>query len=298
MSTLFNRVAKVIIGIDPASALVFDEKFRITFTVTKDTTSMPNNATISIFNLNDDDRESIKNVMHENEALRKKGQPLLPLLLYAGYKDNLGYEFMFSGEMTAVVDKDLGTDTETQISTGDGAIPLRNAFINLSFAAGVPMTTIVKQMSESIKMDISTNSNYITNNVDFTNGYSFTGKAKDCMDRVLKDAGLTWHIEKNKIVIIPDGKSTTDDVVLLDKSTGLIGSPEKVIESGANVVNPGDYDGWNVKSLLRPIINPGNRVKVVSRLANAVMKVETIEHKGDTWSGDWFTNIQIRKLLV
>jgi len=298
LSILFNRIAKVIIGINTADALVFDEKFRITFDVMKDTTSMPNNATISIFNLSDDDRESIKNVVHKNNELSSKGEPLLPLLLYAGYKDNIGYEFMFSGDITAVVDKYAGTETETQISTGDGAIPLRNTFINLSFSAGVSVTSIVKQLSESLKMDISSTSDYLTNNIDFANGFSFTGKAKDCMDRVIRSAGLTWHIEKNKIVIIPNDKSTTGDAVLLDKSTGLIGSPEKIIESGANVINPGDYDGWNVKSLLRPVINPGNKIKVVSRLANAIMKVETIEHKGDTWSGDWFTNIAIRKLLV
>lgn len=298
MSILFDRIAKVIIGVSESDALVFDEKFRITFDVKKDSTSLPNNATISIFNLSEENREKIKNVANENSKLQSKGQPMLPLLLYAGYSKNIGYEFMFSGDITAVVDKYTGTDIETQISTGDGAIPLRNTFINLSFAAGVSMTTIVEQISMELKMNISNASDYLTSNIDFANGFSFTGKAKDCMDRIIRSAGLTWHIEKNKIVIIPDNKPTNDEVVFLDKTSGLIGSPEKIIESGTNVVNPGDYDGWNIKSLLRPIINPGNRIKIDSRLAKTTMKVQTIEHKGDTWSGDWVSNIEIRKLIV
>lgn len=298
MAELFNRIVKIIIGVDPATALVFDEKFRITFDVKKDSTSMANQATVSIFNLNDEDREKIKNVAHKNSELESKGQPVLPLLLYAGYSKNIGYELMFSGDITSVIDKNNGTDIETQISTGDGAIPLRNTFINLSFAAGISVNSIVKQLSDELKMDISIASDYLTNNINFANGFSFTGKAKDCMDRVIKSAGLTWHIEKNQIVIIPNDKHTTDEIILLDKTSGLIGSPEKIVESGSNFINPGDYDGWNVKSLLRPEINPGRRIKVVSRIANALMTVRTLEHKGDTWSGDWFTEIAIRKLIV
>lgn len=298
MGMLFDRIAKVIIGFDPTDALVFDEKFRITFDVKKDSTSLANQATISIFNLNNEDRERIKNIAHKNNELESKGQPVLPLLLYAGYSKNIGYEFMFSGDITAVIDKFTGKDIETQISTGDGAIPLRNTFINLSFAAGVSMTSIVEQISAELKMDISKSSDYLTNNINFANGYSFTGKAKDCMDRIIRDAGLKWFIEKNKIVIIPENKSTVDEIILLDKTSGLIGVPEKVIDSGTNFINPGDYDGWNVKSLLRPEINPGRKIKVVSRAANAVMPVLTVEHKGDTWEGDWFTNIEIRKLIV
>lgn len=298
MGNLFNRVAKVVIGINPNDALVFDENFRITFDIKKDTTSFANQAAISIFNLNDEDREKLKNVLHQNNELEQKGEPVLPLLLYAGYADNIGYELMFNGNMTAVIDKDTATEIETQISSGDGAVPLRNTFINLSFAAGVSMTSIVKQLSDELKMDISTASDYLTQNIDFANGFSFTGKAKDCMDRVIKSSGLTWHIEKGQIVIIPNDKHTTDEIILLDKTSGLIGSPEKVIDSGTNFINPGDYDGWNVKSLLRPEINPGRRVKIVSRTANTIMTVRTIEHKGDSWGGDWFTNIEVRKLIV
>lgn len=298
MGELFNRIAKVIIGFDSSDALVFDEKFRITFDIKKDTTSFANQAAISIFNLNDEDREKIKNAVQKNNELEKKGQPVLPLLLYAGYSENIGYELMFNGNMTAVIDKYNGTEIETQISSGDGAVPLKNTFINLSFAAGVDVNSIVKQLSDELKMDISTASDYLTQNIEFANGYSFTGKAKNCMDKVIKDAGLTWHIEKGQIVIIPENKHTKDEIILLDKTSGLIGSPEKVIDSGTNFINPGDYDGWNVKSLLRPEINPGRRIKVEGRLANAVMTVQTIEHKGDSWSGDWFTNIEIRKLIV
>jgi hypothetical protein len=298
MSILFDRIARVIIGVDQADALVFDEKFKITFDVRKDTTSLPNNATISIFNLSDDDREKIKNVIHKNKELSDKGQSRLPLLLYAGYSKNIGYELLFSGDMTAVIDTYKGTDVETQISTGDGAIALRDTFINLSFAAGISMTSIVTQLSDILKMDIDQASNYLTSNIDFANGFSFTGKAKDCMDRIIKSANLTWHIEKNKIVIIPNDKSTTDQIIELDKTSGMIGSPEKVIESGTNVINPGHYDGWNVKSLLRPEINPGRLVKIVSRVANITMAVRTIEHKGDTRSGDWFSKIEARSLIV
>lgn len=298
MANLFDRVAKIIIGISETDAIVYNEKFRITFDIRKDTTSLPNQATVSIFNLSSEEREKIKNIIHKNSELGKKKEPLLPLLLYAGYKENIGYEFLYSGNITAVIDKYGGTDIETQISTGDGLIPLRDTLLNLSFSAGVSVKSIVEQIASELKMNISSASDFINSNFEFANGFSFTGKAADAMDRVIKSSGLTWHIEKNQVVILPNDSSTKDEIILLNKSTGLIGAPEKIIESGINVINPGDYDGWDVKSLLRPEINPGNRIKIESRLANTVMTVRTLEHKGDSWSGDWFTNIQVRKLIV
>ena len=298
MAELFGRIAKVIIQVTETEATVFDESFKISFDVRKDTTSLPNQATISIFNISDESREKIKNVIHRNNELSKKNERLLSILLYAGYSENIGYEFLYSGNITAVVDKYQGTDTETQISTGDGVIPLRDTLLNLSFAAGVSTKTIVEQITAEMKMDVSEASNFINSNFEFANGFSFTGKAQDAMDRVITSSGLTWHIEKNKIVILPNDSSTTDEIIVLNKATGLIGSPEKVIESGVNFINPGDYDGWNASSLLRPEINPGNKVKIESRLANVTMTARTIEHKGDTWAGDWLTKIEVRKLIV
>lgn len=52
-------------------------------------------------------------------------------------------------------------------------------------------------------------------------------------------------------------------------------------------------DGWKVKTLLMPHLNPGDRVKLESRSVEGVFRIQELHHKGDNWQGDWQTEMKL-----
>jgi hypothetical protein len=53
------------------------------------------------------------------------------------------------------------------------------------------------------------------------------------------------------------------------------------------------YDGWNIKTLLMPMINPGDRVKLKSRFVEGVFRVHEIKHSGDSHGGNWISEMKV-----
>jgi len=52
-------------------------------------------------------------------------------------------------------------------------------------------------------------------------------------------------------------------------------------------------DGWKVKTLLMPTLNPGDRVKLESRSVKGIFRIQELKHKGDNWQGDWQTEMKL-----
>ena len=52
-------------------------------------------------------------------------------------------------------------------------------------------------------------------------------------------------------------------------------------------------DGWRVKTLLMPMLNPGDRVQLESRSVKGVFRIQELKHKGDNWQGDWQTEMKL-----
>ena len=52
-------------------------------------------------------------------------------------------------------------------------------------------------------------------------------------------------------------------------------------------------DGWRVKTLLMPMLNPGDRVKLESRTIKGVFRIQELKHTGDNWEGDWQTEMKL-----
>lgn len=294
MSYLFDRIAKVIIGTTSTEAIVFDERFRITFNIIKNNTSVPTLSTISIYNLSFNDRHRLESIPGEN--IKRKGkEPALLLLLYAGYREASGYELLYIGHITSVNTIYTPPDYISEITCGNGLIPLNTTVINLSFAAGIGTNQIIKQLADAVKMDISKSSNYLQTNISFAKGYSYSGLAKNALDEVTKEARLKWSVEKEQLLITPIDKATKDVIIELDATSGLIGIPTKSANNLiADVYDSGKFDGWNLKSLLQPSIIPSRKIRVISKGIAGDFLVDSVTHKGDTRSGEWISDIETR----
>lgn len=83
---------------------------------------------------------------------------------------------------------------------------------------------------------------------------------------------------------MPKSSYTNDIATLLDKESGLIGSPEKT------------DTGYKAKSLLRSGINPNTYVEIKSRKINGFFIAKKVEYEGDTRGTNWYTNLELIKI--
>ena len=134
---LFNRILKLTIGTDTETALLFDQSFRISFTSTKNSSSNPNSANIKIYNLSEDTKAKLKDIMKKNQELQAKSQKPLAVYLSAGYVEENGAELLFQGNITDVYTMYQEPDYVTILSCFDGAFVLRDTFINVAYQNGI-----------------------------------------------------------------------------------------------------------------------------------------------------------------
>lgn len=295
MSFLYDRIAKVIIGTTETQGLVFDERFRIAFTISKTSTSNPTVSSISIYNLSDTDRKKIENIPKENISRTDKGEKPFIIVLFAGYKEGNGYELLYQGNIVTVNTEYTPPNYITKITCSSGLLPLTNATLQLSYNAGINTNSIISQIADALKTDISKASDYLDTNKSFANGYNYSGLAKNALDEITKEAGLKWSIENGKLLITKINKPTLETVVAINKDSGLIGIPSKISnQQTGSTTDQGDYTGWNFKSLLQPKISLNRKIKLESKFVEGIFIVDSVTHKGDTRGKEWISEVQTR----
>ena len=272
-----------------------DEKdaLHISFDIDKDVTQESNKSKLTIINLSE-------------ENIRKIEKADTKVEIYAGYKENGGAVHMFSGTVIQCSSKDDGKDVTTELELSDGQVALRDTVISLTFAQGTSAATIVQTLANEMGLPL-----FLGEGVEFQsypNGYSYVGHAADAMTEVCKANQLTWSIQNEIITIILHGGIAANRGIVFSPSSGLIGSPERIIQSrpkedkttpkrkrkqSAKKEKPDKKAGWKINVLLSPTVNAGDAVKVESRMINGWFRVESVKHKGDSVSGDWSTELEL-----
>jgi hypothetical protein len=72
-----------------------------------------------------------------------------------------------------------------------------------------------------------------------------------------------------------------------------VAAPGKKGKKGKGGKGKDKIDGWNIKTLLMPMINPGDRIKLTSRFVEGVFRVHEIKHSGDSHGGNWISEMKI-----
>lgn len=272
-----------------------DEKDALTFSfdIDKDVTQESNKAKIKLTNL-------------AEESIRRIEKADTKVELYAGYRDNGGAVHMFSGTVIEAVEKDDGKDVTLELTLSDGQVELRDTMVSMSFAEGTGAETIVRALASEMGLPVIYGEE--VNFQSYPDGYSCVGKAADAMTEVCEGNGLTWSIQNGVITIILDGGITQNRGLVFSPSSGLIGSPERIVKSRpqedkttdkrkrkqkAKKEKPDKKAGWKIKVLLSPTVNAGDAVKVESRQITGWFRCESIKHSGDSVSSDWVTEIEL-----
>ena len=295
----FNRIFRLIAGEEGGEGLLIEaegknDSLRIEFDIDKDLTQQTNKSSIKIYNLTD---ESCKKLEVDDRVCE----------LQVGYAEDIGLRRIFLGNITYSTTRREGPDKITELELADGHDSLRDTVVSLGYSAGVSAKTVLNDVAA--QMGVTTQ---IAPDMEFASypaGFSFVGKGRDCLSKILDASGATWSIQNGSLQVIMAGGSTNVKALVFSPSSGLIGSPERIVKG---VTRPDEESkkkrkvkkdkkakkaGWKIKTLLAPTINPGDLVKVESVTITGWFKVESMKHRGDTHGREWYSEMELIELV-
>ncbi len=295
----FNRIFRLIAGEEGGEGLLIEadgknDSLRIEFDIDKDLTQQTNKSSIKIYNLTD---ESCKKLEVDDRVCE----------LQVGYAEDIGLRRIFLGNVTYVTTRREGADKITELELADGQDSLRDTVVSLGYSAGVSAKTVLNDVAA--QMGVTTQ---IAPDMEFASypaGFSFVGKGRDCLSKILDASGATWSVQNGALQVIMAGGSTNIKALVFSPSSGLIGSPERIVKG---VTRPDEEAkkkrkvkkdkkakkaGWKIKSLLAPTVNPGDLVRVESVTVTDWFRVESMKHRGDTHGREWYSEMELIELV-
>lgn len=283
--TKFNRIAEIDVRLtnnefsDYIGNLTI-RNLRISFQVIKSLSWSTNTASIQIYNLSSDKRAKLKDYGDE-------------VTIYAGYTEEAGSQLLFVGDTTRVSHLFEQPEIITSFECGDGERVLNQRIITVSFSERVPARTVAQQIADKMGVNIAFFGQ--SDNLVYEQGFQFTGLAKDALDKVTKYLNLTWSIQNKNLFLIQNQGSTTKPPVTISQNTGMVGVPERFTYKRLDLWKGGPKQGYKVKTLLRPDILPGDRVRLISEQINLdqIFYVDSVKHTGDTWGQSWISNWEL-----
>ncbi len=118
----------------------------------------------------------------------------------------------------------------------------------------------------------------------FTNGYVFSGPARELMDEIARTISAKWWIANGILEVMAARAVISGDALVLRPSTGLLAH-----------ASGDDVDGFRCRALLDPAALPG-RLFVAQDdlgvpLAEPAYRIEAVSFEGDTDAGPWAMEI-------
>jgi len=246
-----------------------NEVFRIAFNVESTSESNANTAMVSIYNLSGTNRAFFE-------------RPGLKVVLMAGYgaKPTIIFKGDVEGDKTR--SKKNGQDIITTVESGDGRFSLKNTVLNKTFAPGVSIEQVLKDIQGAMKLpgdfkDIKKET--------FNQGLSISGSPKEVLDKLTEKQQLEWTIQNGVLQIKKKGGAITNEAVTVSPETGLLDIPSKTNE------------GIEFQTLLNPLLFPGRPVLIESRFLKGQQKfiVRRVQHQGDNFTGVWTSFVEAIK---
>lgn len=280
MVALFNRDLVINAGglqiatRDPDTALA-RPTLRVVFKIIRALAKDPNSAEISIYNLSAESRAKLQ-------------EKDIPTTVEAGYVGNISR--IFGGTLDFGGSFKEGDDWITRVQSGDGSKAFRTARVNRSLKGPISPGQVLKIAGEALGLPLGNLTDAVSKGSqraslkEFANGVMLSGKSEQVFDKIVKAMGFDWSIQDGQIQVLAP-KDTVGDVIVLERSSGLIGTP-----------SPGDKGVVKARSLLQAELAPGRKVEYRSREVNGFFKVQKVTFTGDTWAPGWFADLETSPL--
>lgn len=252
----------------------------MSFRVAKSTKREPNTCELKIYNLSATTRAGLQGVG-------------VPVILSAGYPGNAA--IIFQGQSRTIDHMREGVEWVTRVRCGDGERAYQWAHFAESFAPGTSVADVIRAAAKALGVNTGNLEEQLAAGgfrggaVQFAHGYTAHGKAALELDGLMRSIGLSWSIQDGALQILRGTDPAPGRAVLLTPDTGLVGSPEH---------NAPDKKGKppliKFRSLLQPQIRCGGTVEIRSAAIRGQFRVESLDHSGDTASGEWYTSGEVQ----
>jgi len=286
----FIRQVEVLIGPltegkggNPAQALrLFSDGsrdgLRIAFRVQKSIISVPNYSTILFYNLNEDTRALLNNAN-------------LQITISAGWANSGKLPLIFSGGVLTSFSERQGADIVTRVNALTMGDTLSRAIGSFTFKSGMYVADcLLKVMSTADGVKIDTSAIKISTDKVSKGGISFAGQVKDLLDMMGRQYGFSWSIQDGIFQAVGDNVTLPGNPVVLNGNDGSLISANPLLAGPLQITR-----GVRIKAILQPHVTVGKTVTVVNS-ANPGLdndyKIHLIDFQGDTFSNDWFVDIQ------
>jgi hypothetical protein len=294
LGDLYNRDFALTVGGIPLSMQTgdilqpdkIDTQLRVVFNIDRNSNKDPNKAQVTVYNFNLANRAKLQTGNELAETTREAGLAYdWPLVVEAGYMGSR--EVVFSGNIAYAVSRKESVDWVTEIECGDGENKFRSSRMNKSYGPATTVTQVALDAATLLDVGPGNLAEKLGVGVFrkgfsvFSQGYVASGPAEEVLDDLLSSAGYTWSIQDGNLQILAPEETTFEEVVVLNKNLGLIGSPEK-----------GEKGIVTAKSLLQGKIKVGRRIIIESAMIKGMFKVTKLSHYGDTFGTDWYTEFE------
>lgn len=266
---------------NPTNAVIINDNLKITFKILKTIEKSNNSATVSIYNLSQNTIERIK-------------RPGSFMIVRAGYEDEDGPQQIFLGNITGVAVKNLLPDIATEITASDGALDIRQKKAALSYTAGIDLSTVITDIVDILQMTVRYSSPVPP--LQYIHAFAFAGLAIDALRKALDFAGMTFTINGNELFIFVPGEAVEALTLNISPTTGLVRSPELLIETKDAPAMSEAAQKYKVTSLLFPQLTPGKLFNLQSNIVSGTFKINSVEFKGDNWGQDFNANMEVEQI--
>lgn len=279
----YNRIASLtIVSNDKAEAKLIDG-LKIKFDVKKSKDKSFNDAKIEVYNLSPETSEML------NEDKTK-------IILHAGYDNEQSTSVVFRGDVVRSYVVRKLPDVVTVIEAID-SLEAATKKISVGYSSKASGKGILNDIAKIAGIEVNKASS--VNDKQQKNGFSATGLVKDIASKIADFLDLDLSFQNETLKYYPKGNADNEEVRALSSGTGLLESPVKIggIDTKKKNKKSKKITGWKIKSLLIPDIEPGNKVVVYSdMLSGEVFSVATVNHSGDTFGDEWFSELEVEEI--
>lgn len=288
MARLFQREVKVQVGellihsqLEVVEGKTVKQGLDVVFEAERSTQRSANTAKVVLFNLNPQHRAAVQQLEKDDEVS-----------IEAGYAGSIGE--IFRGNIRDGNSTRNGPDWATTVEAGDGEVALRSARINESFPAGTALETVMRRLTTKLGVGKGNSIEKLARSFvaqgrqlgnEFLEGTAVSGSVADQLTSMFDSVGLEWSVQNGAMQVLDKGGALDRTAVLLNKSTGLVGSPEVGKDGVLKVV-----------ALLQAEVFPGRKISVEAKgIGGSIFTVRRVKYTGDTAGQPWYVEIEAKR---
>lgn len=287
MSEQWLRKFKLVVGDDDGNGLDLSD-LRCRFEISQAFNQTPKSLVARLYNVS-------------RETANKIEKEFVHVWLHAGYVDNHGQ--IFSGQIRQrVYGRESPTDTYLEIVATEGDEAYNWAFVNKTVAAGYSQGDVYSELIAPMK-DHNVTQGITPTFAEATSprGKVMYGMCRDQLRTFGQTNACDWSISDGKVDMAADGEPESQEAIVLNSATGMIGMPQQTI------------NGVTVRCLINPAIRTRTLIKidnesiqdyrfstaytatdslsVPNKDADGLYLVYSVQYIGDTRGTPWYCDI-------